>query len=58
MSVWKINLKKRNFKLFNLNRDGKGVYEIEDRTPTFVFFQNFSSANSRNLSSNVLMLLR
>lgn len=30
--------KEKKFKLFDLNRDGKGVYEQEDRTPTLKFF--------------------
>jgi len=29
---------KKKFKLFDMNRDGKGVYEIEDRKPTLLFF--------------------
>ncbi len=28
----------KKFKLFDMNRDGKGVYEEEDRRPTFLFF--------------------
>ena len=30
--------KKKRFKLFDLNRDGKGVYEEENRKPTLGFF--------------------
>ena len=30
--------KKKRFKLFDMNRDGKGVYEEENRKPTFGFF--------------------
>ncbi|MBE6666978.1 MAG: DUF624 domain-containing protein [Ruminococcaceae bacterium] len=30
--------KKKKFKLFDLNRDGKGVYEDENRKPTLGFF--------------------
>lgn len=29
---------KKKFKLFDMNRDGKGVYEEEDRKPTLLFF--------------------
>jgi hypothetical protein len=34
----KKNEKKKRFKFFNLNRDGKGVYEDENRKPTLGFF--------------------
>lgn len=30
--------KEKKFKLFDFNRDGKGVYEVEDRKPTLKFF--------------------
>lgn len=29
---------KKKFKLFDMNRDGKGVYEVENRKPTLKFF--------------------
>ena len=34
----KQNDKKKKFKLFDFNRDGKGVYEAEDRKPNLKFF--------------------
>lgn len=34
----KTDSEKKRFKLFNMNKDGKGVYEEEDRKPTFLFF--------------------
>ena len=30
--------KEKKFKLFDINRDGKGVFEVEDRKPTLAFF--------------------
>ena len=30
--------KDKKFKLFDMNRDGKGVYEQESRKPTLKFF--------------------
>lgn len=49
---------KKKFRLFNLNRDGKGVYEDEDRTPNLKFFfkllwRKFSAI----LQLNLLMLI-
>ena len=45
---------KKRFKLFDMNRDGKGVYENEDRTPTLkfffkLFFRKFSGILKLNL---------
>ncbi len=34
----KTDSEKKKFKLFNMNRDGKGVYEEESRKPTLLFF--------------------
>ncbi len=34
----KTDSEKKKFKLFNMNREGKGVYEEEDRKPTLLFF--------------------
>ncbi len=34
----KTDNEKKRFKLFNMNRDGKGVYEEENRKPTLGFF--------------------
>jgi len=50
--------KKRKFRFFNLNKDGKGVYENEDRTPNLKFFfkllwRKFSAI----LQLNLLMLI-
>ncbi len=50
--------KKRKFNLFNMNKDGKGVYEHEDRKPTLKFFfkllwRKFSAI----LQLNLLMLI-
>ena len=49
---------KKKFTLFNMNKDGKGVYEVEDRKPTLGFFfkllfRKFSSI----LQLNILMLI-
>ncbi len=49
--------KKKKFKLFDMNRDGKGVYEIENRKPTLAFFfKLFFRKFSQILQLNLLML--
>ncbi|MBO5939434.1 MAG: DUF624 domain-containing protein [Clostridia bacterium] len=50
---------KKKFKLFDMNRDGKGVYEVETRKPTLKFFfvllwRKFSQL----LQLNLMMLLK
>ncbi len=48
---------KKKFKLFDMNRDGKGVYEYEDRKPTFLFFfKLYFRKFSQLLQLNLLML--
>ena len=48
---------KRKFKLFNMNRDGKGVYEEEDRKPTLKFFFVLAKRKfTQLLQLNLLML--
>ncbi len=48
---------KRKFKLFDMNRDGKGVYEIESRKPTFAFFfKLYFRKFTQILQLNLLML--
>lgn len=48
---------KKKFKLFDMNRDGKGVYEHETRKPTFAFFfKLFFRKFSQLLQLNLLML--
>ena len=48
---------KKKFKLFDMNRDGKGVYEQEDRKPTLAFFfKLFFRKFSQLLQLNLLML--
>ena len=53
------NEKKKRFKLFDMNRDGKGVYEEENRKPNLKFFfillwRKFTQL----LQLNLLMLLQ
>ncbi len=51
------NTNKKKFKLFDMNRDGKGVYEIEDRKPTLAFFfKLYFRKFSQLLQLNLLML--
>lgn len=51
--------KNKKFKLFDLNRDGKGVEEIEDRTPTLKFFFKLCKRKfSQLLQLNLLMLFQ
>lgn len=48
---------KKKFKLFDLNRDGKGVEEKEDRTPTLKFFFKLCKRKfTQLLQLNLLML--
>ena len=48
---------KKRFKLFDMNRDGKGVYEHETRKPTlFFFFKLYFRKFSQLLQLNLLML--
>ncbi len=48
---------KKKFKLFDMNRDGKGVYEVEDRKPTLAFFfKLYFRKFSQLLQLNLLML--
>ena len=50
--------KKKKFKLFDMNRDGKGVYEEENRKPTIpFFFKLFFRKFSQLLQLNLLLLL-
>ena len=52
------NTKKR-FKLFDMNRDGKGVYEVESRKPTLKFFFVLLWRKlSQLLQLNLMMLLQ
>lgn len=49
--------KKKKFKLFDLNRDGKGVEEQEDRTPTLKFFFKLCKRKfTQILQLNLLLL--
>ena len=51
--------KNKKFKLFDLNRDGKGVDETEDRTPTLKFFFKLAKRKfSQLLQLNLLMLFQ
>ncbi len=48
---------KKKFKLFDMNRDGKGVFEVENRKPTFgFFFKLFFRKFSQLLRLNLMML--
>ena len=52
------NTKKKKFKLFDMNRDGKGAVE-EDRKPTLkFFFKSFYRKFPQLLRLNLLMLLQ
>ncbi len=51
--------KEKKFKLFDMNRDGKGVDKIEDRKPTLkFFFVLFWRKFSQILQLNLLMLFQ
>ena len=51
------NKKEKKFKLFDMNRDGKGVYEVETRKPTLsFFFVLFKRKFTQLLQLNLLML--
>ena len=51
--------KPKRFRLFDMNRDGKGVYEEEDRTPTFkFFFKLFFRKFSKIIQLNLLMIFQ
>ena len=48
---------KRKFKLFDMNRDGKGVYEQESRKPTvWFFFKLLKRKFTQLLQLNLLLL--
>ena len=50
---------KRKFKLFDMNRDGKGVAVAEDTTPNLkFFFKQFGRKFSKIISLNMLMLFQ
>ena len=50
--------KKKKFKLFDMNRDGKGVYEAESRKPNLIFFFKLLFRKfTQLLQLNLLMLL-
>ena len=48
---------KKEFKLFDMNRDGKGVYEEENRKPTFLFFFKLLKRKLSQLIRFNLMLI-
>lgn len=51
------NSEKKKFKLFDMNRDGKGVYDEENRKPTLgFFFKLFLRKFNQLLQLNLLML--
>ena len=51
--------KKKKFKLFDMNRDGKGVEVGEDRTPNLkFFFKQFGRKFSKIISLNILMIFQ
>ena len=53
------NAKKRKFKLFDMNKDGKGVEKNEDTRPTFLnFFKNFFRKFPQLLRLNLLMIFQ
>ena len=51
--------KKKKFRLFDMNRDGKGVEEEEDRTPNLkFFFKLFFRKFSQLIQLNLLMIFQ
>ncbi len=51
--------KKKKFKLFDMNRDGKGIEPGEDRTPNLkFFFKQIGRKFSKILSLNMLMIFQ
>ena len=51
--------KEKKFKLFDMNRDGKGVFEVEDRKPTLLFFFKLLARKfSALLRLNLMMLVQ
>ncbi len=51
--------KKKKFKLFDMNRDGKGVDPGEDTTPNLgFFFKQFGRKFSKIISLNILMIFQ
>jgi len=51
--------KKKKFRLFDMNRDGKGVEEEEDRTPNLkFFFKLFFRKFSKLIQLNLLMIFQ
>ncbi len=51
--------KKKKFRLFDMNRDGKGVEEDEDRTPNLkFFFKLFFRKFSKLIQLNLLMIFQ
>ncbi len=51
--------KKKKFRLFDMNKDGKGVEEDEDRTPNFkFFFKLFFRKFSKLIQLNLLMIFQ
>ena len=57
MRINEEKIKKKKFKLFDMNRDGKGIYETESRTPTLgFFFKLYFRKFTQLLQLNLLML--
>ena len=57
MRINEEKIKKKKFKLFDMNRDGKGVYETESRKPTLgFFFKLYFRKFTQLLQLNLLML--
>ena len=55
----KTDAEKKRFKLFNMNKDGKGVYEEENRKPTLAFFFKLLWRKfSQLIRLNFLMILQ
>ena len=50
---------KKKFRLFDMNRDGKGVEKDEDRTPNLkFFFKQFARKFTKILQLNLLMIFQ
>ena len=58
MKITEEKREKKKFNIFNMNKDGKGVYEVESRKPTLgFFFKLYFRKFTQLLQLNLLMLV-
>lgn len=58
MKITEEKREKKKFNIFNMNKDGKGVYEVESRKPTLgFFFKLYFRKFTHLLQLNLLMLV-